>query len=282
MTHDDVDDVRTIEVATLAQEHLLAVVVEVRTELELPVESTIGLRGRNGRLETPTRKRPRAVLDVVLGVVADTHREELEQLAAVILVVHPLGIGVIVEPEDHGRIPGDLDQQGAKVAQRVLAEHGDLVGHHLGVVELGEARREQVMPEKRHLLFQRSPGVDHAVHPQRLGRIDLARLFHIRIEAEDHVLFEWRGVLWVEQLLDRRLVATRQRCFELVARSAKAGATVEVAHQLDPRELFGLGWAERNSHSVHLPVISATAGAMASLPPWRGPIKRCPLELEES
>ena len=73
LTHDDVDDVRTVEVAALTQEHLLAVVVQIGPELEFPVEPAIRLRRRNRVLERPTRECARAVLDVVLGVIADAH-----------------------------------------------------------------------------------------------------------------------------------------------------------------------------------------------------------------
>src|SRR5262249_7355411 len=47
---------------------------------------------------------------------------------------------------------------------------------------------------------------------------------------------------------DRRLVAARQRSLELIACRAKTRATVQMGHQLEPFELPGFRWADRNDH----------------------------------
>src|SRR6202011_2199022 len=54
LAHQDVDDVGAVEVATLAEEDLLAIVMQVGAELELPVESAIGLGSWNRVLQGPT------------------------------------------------------------------------------------------------------------------------------------------------------------------------------------------------------------------------------------
>ena len=216
-----------------------------------------------------------AILDIFLGVVADAHREELEQLAPVVFVVNALGVVVVVEPEDHGWIHGDLDEQRAKVAQRVLAEHRNLVGHHLGVVELAKARREEVMPEEREFFLERATRVDHPVHPERLRRIELARLFHVGVVAEYQVFLEFGGRLRVEQLLDSSLVSLRLGGFELIACSAEACATEQVADELDAREALYLRTAKRDCHTrVPLLLRLLKPQSWPCAKPWGTPLPR--------
>ena len=81
----DVNDVFAIEVAGLAQEMLFAVVVVFRLELIAPVETAHRLTGWLGA-DSPAGKGAGCFLNVVLGVVADAHGEQLQQLAAPVFV----------------------------------------------------------------------------------------------------------------------------------------------------------------------------------------------------
>src|SRR5262249_40993809 len=104
LAHDDVDDVRAIEAAALTEELLLAVIVALRAKVKIPAEAAVGLDSRNRVLERPAGKSTGAMLDVVLSVIANAHREQLEQLAAVILVVDILGVELVIQPEEHGGV----------------------------------------------------------------------------------------------------------------------------------------------------------------------------------
>jgi hypothetical protein len=85
LLEDDVDDVLAVERAGAAEERLLAEVVLRGVELEL--EHVVG----------PAGERARRLAHVALGVVADAHREQLEQLAAEVLVRVLLDVLAVVE-----------------------------------------------------------------------------------------------------------------------------------------------------------------------------------------
>ena len=65
----------------------------------------------------------RGFADVALGVVADAHREQLEQLAAEVLVRMALDVLAVVEIHEHRRILEDADQQIAEAAPRPCARN---------------------------------------------------------------------------------------------------------------------------------------------------------------
>ena len=123
MFADDVDDVFAVEVARLAEESLLAVVVVFRQVLELPVVAAYGATGQLG-LKGPAGKGAGGFANVDLGVGADAHAEQLQQLAAPVLVD---GIGMVfkvVQPVDHRRVLGDFQQQILVIPHALLAEQG--------------------------------------------------------------------------------------------------------------------------------------------------------------
>ena len=161
---DDVDDVEAVEVACATEELLLAEVMLLGTELELEEEAVVG-HARDLRAQRPAGEGAGALEDVLLGVVADAHREQLQQLAAPVLVGRALVVLVVVEPVNHGRVLGQHDQQVAVVARSVVAEHVDLRDQVIVVVDLGVTDRKDAVPEERHLLFQRPLGVDQVVEP---------------------------------------------------------------------------------------------------------------------
>ena len=59
---------------------------------------------------------------VALRVEIDAHGEELHELARVVLLRVRPDVRVAVEPGDHRRVLGHLDEQVAKVPERVLAK----------------------------------------------------------------------------------------------------------------------------------------------------------------
>ena len=128
-----------------ADEGLLAEIVLFGVELER--EDVVG----------PAGERARRFAHVALRVVADAHREELEQLAAEVLVRMRLDVLAVVEIDEHRRILEDPDEQRAQIAGRARAQHLVLPEHHPVVAHLGVARGEMPVPEERELLLERPP-----------------------------------------------------------------------------------------------------------------------------
>ena len=137
----------------------------------------------------PAGEGARGLADVVLGVVPHAHREQLEQLAAEVLVGMRLDVLAVVEKDEHRRILEDPDQQIRQPARRVGAQHQILLQHHPVVADLVLSGREVPVPEQRQLLFERTRRREHAVRPPQAEplRFDL-----VRVEA-------------VEELVDDRL-----------------------------------------------------------------------------
>ena len=140
---------------------------------------------------------------------------------------------VIVQPEDHGRVPGDSQQKVPVVAEAMIAEQLRLHGQVVVVVHLGVAGREDVMPEQRHLLFQRATCVDHVVQP--LGRPRKwswpSRLGGRDIPEQEMVIGSRNAIRRIDQLFDGCLVTLRGAPFNLVTGRSESGASHEVRHQ---------------------------------------------------
>src|SRR5207249_12173971 len=86
----DVDNVLAIPVARLTQEGLHAVIMISRVVDEAGGIDPIGV-ARNGRTDGPARKGAGTLFDVILRVVgmsvhAHPHREQLQELTAIVLV----------------------------------------------------------------------------------------------------------------------------------------------------------------------------------------------------
>ena len=132
---DDVDDVVAVEMAGFAQEGFFAVVVVLVAVIEMPGDASVGpdgvFLGADGHIlgvaEGPAGESAGAFFDVVLGVVADAHRKEFQQFAAVVFVDGAAVVVVVVQPDQHGGVAGDFQQQVVETAQPVAAEHFDLV-----------------------------------------------------------------------------------------------------------------------------------------------------------
>jgi hypothetical protein len=122
---------------------------------------------------------------------ADAHREELHQLAREVLLRPAANIEAPVEPDQHRRVPGDLEQQIAEVSDREFPEQLDLADDAVGVLaglggeHAGGFRRsegavdfrvgggEVVVPEERHLLLERALAMDHPEQPALARVVDV-------------------------------------------------------------------------------------------------------------
>ena len=113
----------------------------------------------------PSGERTRGLADVVLGVIADAKREQLEQLAAEVLVRMVFDVLTVVQIHQHCGIFEDAQKQITEVPAGVGTEHFVLTVHHPRVPNLGATSREVAMPEQREFLFQRPLAEQHPASP---------------------------------------------------------------------------------------------------------------------
>ena len=211
---------------------LYAVVVVVFAIYEPGLVVTVGVQGH--RLpEGPTREGPRGHLDVVLRVVADAHREKLHELSPVVLVGIAVVVLVVVQPEDHARVAGEVEQDGAEVRHAVAAEHVVLRDEGRRVFALVVRAGEDVVPKERHLLLQGPLGVNHAVDPLRAVPRQGVEVDERPVIPSKKVILDFGEPLGVQEVLDYVLVWPLGLSFEFVSRRAKTGATIQVSHEGD-------------------------------------------------
>ena len=130
----DVDNIVPVKPSSLAQEHLLAVIVVFWVVLELEGVALVGNKRIHSGRQGPTGKGPSRHLDVILRVVAHSHGEQLQQFPAVVLVDRVLVAVSVVQIDNHCGIPGQGHQQVWIAAQSILPDHVDMSVHGLGVV----------------------------------------------------------------------------------------------------------------------------------------------------
>ena len=230
LPHHYVDDVLSAEPSAVAQEFFLAVVVVFRLVLEAPVEPAQRVAGYLGS-DGPAGERAGRLFNVVLGVVAHSHGEQLQQFPAPVLVDCSVVVPVVVQPVDHGRVLGQFHQQVVELAQAMLPEHLDLLGNLRGIVHLGVAGGEQLVPEEGHLLFQRPLGVHHPVHPFRLIGGRTQRPFQRGEEAVKQFVVNRRLVFGVEQLFNGGFVSLGGARLQFCVGSAETCPPHQVGHQ---------------------------------------------------
>ena len=202
---DDVDDVLAVVVSGVSEERLGSLVVVIGQVLELGCVVAVWIeRDRLG--ERPASERARGVLDVVLGVVVHAHAEQLEQLAPPVLVGLVGVILAVVEPVVHGRVAGQGDEYGAQVGHSNLAEHIDLGDDGRAVLALVPRGRENMVPEQRHLLFERPFRVYHPPNPASGPHVEGVVVRQISVVSLQHVLFEVIKPFGMDQPLDYLLV----------------------------------------------------------------------------
>ena len=112
----------------------------------------------------PAGQRPRLLANVVLGVaVVGAEREQLHQLAAVVLVRRPPLVLVAGQPDEHRRVDRHRQQQVLERAEPALAEQLVLLQVQRDLPDVGG--REPVVPDQRHPLDERLIGADHPIEP---------------------------------------------------------------------------------------------------------------------
>ena len=236
----DVDYVLAREPAVVAEEGLLAVVVVFRPVLKEPRQPSVWPyrvpAGAHlavfGVPHRPAREGAGTLLHVLFRIAADPHGEQLQELPAVILVYRTAAVVLIVQPDNHRWVPGQLQQQRVQAARSVPPEHPELVVHHPAHGQLVVCRGEDAVPEERDLLLQRRRGGDHAVQPvRRRPASQMGR--HLGVVAADEVLVHSAGVAEVQQLVHNRLVAFRNAAVELFPGRAEARPAHQMGHELE-------------------------------------------------
>jgi hypothetical protein len=111
------------------------VIVIFRAILKLPGKPTIG-RARDLGRESPTSEGPGAFTNVRLGIIAGAKAEQLEQLAAPVLVDRVSVVLLVVQPEDHRRILGNIEQQITVITHALVTEELDLRQQLIVIVHL--------------------------------------------------------------------------------------------------------------------------------------------------
>jgi len=146
--------------AALAEDGLGAGVVPVHVEAEVVVADAVR------PAHAPAREGPRLLAHVVLRVApSGAEGEELHELARVVLVRRPLRVLDPVQPDEHGRVPGDPEQQRLEGAERVRAQEVVLGEHELLRPHAGVRGGEPVVPDERHPLDELPVRAHHAVEP---------------------------------------------------------------------------------------------------------------------
>src|SRR4030095_9662362 len=139
----DVDNVLAIPVARLTQEGLHAVIMVSPVVDEAGGIDPIGVAG-DGSADGPAREGAGTLFDVILRIVgvpvhAHSHREQLQELTAVVLVNGTLVAHAVVQVEDHTWVSGDLQQDVPEAAEAIVTEHIKLDLLLSGVLDLGGA-----------------------------------------------------------------------------------------------------------------------------------------------
>ena len=124
-----------------------------------------------GVAQCPSGESPSALLDILLTVVAVTHGEEFQEFASEVLVYGSLVVVLIIQPDNHDRVFGKLQEKGVEPVQAEPPEHVDLDGKRAALLRFAETRGEDTVPEKCDLFLQRARGRDHTIQPFGRGRL---------------------------------------------------------------------------------------------------------------
>ena len=211
------------------------------------------------RAHRPPGEGAGALEHVLLRVVARAHREELQQLPAPILVGRTLVVLVLVQPVEHRRVVGQVDQQVPVVAHPVIAEDLHLLQHLVRVLDLRVAGGEHVVPEEGHLLLERPLRGHHAPEPVELpGRQAQAALCP-GVVAVEQIQVRVGLPLRVQQHLHQVLVAMLRQRLHLGRRRAEPGPAHQVGRQ-------GYVLASRHPHTSSRPDYTRPQGGPNGLP----------------
>ena len=139
---------------------------------------------------------------------------------------------VVVQPVDHGRVLGQCNQQVSIVRHSQVTEHVDLLEQVVAVINLSVAGREDMVPEQRHLLFQRPLGSYHPIQPVGLsGRCRASGHLSNRMVPIQGVLIDRWLAVRVKQHFHCLLIPNLAIALNLVTSCAETGSTHQVRHQ---------------------------------------------------
>src|SRR5437899_3621341 len=138
---------------------------------------------------------------------------------------------LIIEPDDHGGIFGQRDQQVIKTPHTMAPEHVDLVPEYLAVNDLGIAGSKNTVPKQTPFLQQRGRCGDHAVQPVLpIGpRPHHAGL--LVVKAPDHIIPHPLRIGGIDQRLHCGVVALGRIRLELRTGGAETGAAYQMCDQ---------------------------------------------------
>lgn len=135
----------------------------------LLIEAEVGLALAPLPRARPAGQSSGLLADIALGVaVALAEREELHQLPAVVLVRRVLAVVGPRQPDEHGGVRGDRDEQAVEATEGVAAQKSVLGEHQLLRADACVRRGEPVVPDECHALHERTAGSDHPVEPPEL------------------------------------------------------------------------------------------------------------------
>ena len=141
---------------------------------------------------------------------------------------------VVVQPDNHGRVAGEFDEDVLEAAEAGPSEHIYLVQERARLVELGVSGGEQAVPEEGELFLQRRVGGYHAVDPVRAGAVQLAQFGLVNVVSADEVVGKVSPVAGrVYEVFDDVFVALGDKPFEFLPVGSESGASHEVRHKGD-------------------------------------------------
>ena len=140
---------------------------------------------------------------------------------------------VVVQPEDHARVAGQVEEDCAEVRHAVASEHLVLRQKGRSVLALVVCAGEDVVPEEGHLLLQGALGVDHPVDPLRAIPREGVEVHEGSVIAAEYIVLDFGEPFGVEEVFNYVLVGALCLSFELFTGCAKSGATEQVSHEGD-------------------------------------------------
>ena len=150
--------------ARLPEDRLVAVVVPRRHVAEVVHAELVA------PLEVEPGQRPCELAHVLLRVGAPVRaqREQLHQLARVVLVRVPARVLVQVEPDDHRRVLRHVVGKLVERAERAPPEQLVLLEHQALLADAVVRGREPVVPDECHALDERLVRAHHPVEPPQV------------------------------------------------------------------------------------------------------------------
>ena len=215
-----------------AAEHGLAAVVPARG-VEAEVDQALRVRP----IGAPARERAGELPHVGLrvGAAVRAEREQLHQLARVVLVDRAAAVVEAVEEDEHRPVDRDRARHRAEGAEAVRPEDVRLLEHHLVGADGVVARRPPVVEDEREPLDELVARADHAVEPVEVVAVPgVQRRERLAVDGRLGARHR-RGARRAGEREDRGVEAHRDQPVDVTRARAEAGA---------PQQPLGLARAE--------------------------------------